>query len=320
MVIESTYLKNKIYNLLKLIISVGLLLVLFTLFDFRESWDALRGMDYRYFGLAFILFQGGLVIRCFRWRFLLDAVQVPVPIHRLLYLYYVGEFFNTFLPSGLGGDAVKIYELARHSHKSSEAIGTVFLDRIAGLVVLSAMGLTVLPMVQRSIPQQQIFILGFASVIGLAGPWLMLQRRLADRIIGIMPGILRHKAQSLYNAVHTSGTHALWKSLLVSVPFTFILFTLNFLLALGLGIEVPFFYFVIFMPLLSLTLLLPSVGALGTRETAYVLLFGSAGIGEPMAIALSLSFYFVTVCTGIIGALLYALDSIMRLRAENEPI
>ncbi|MGM0399883.1 MAG: lysylphosphatidylglycerol synthase transmembrane domain-containing protein [Chloroflexota bacterium] len=310
--------KNKIYSLIKLTISIGLLLLLFTLFDFRESWEALRGMDYRYFGLAFLLFQSGLVIRSFRWHFLLDAVQVSVPIHRLLYLYYVGEFFNTFLPSGLGGDAVKMYELARHSQKRSEAVGTVFLDRVAGLVVLSAMGLAVLPLAPKSLPQQQIVVLGLASLMGLAGPWLLLQRRLAERIIGVMPNILRHKAQSLYDAVHTSGTHALWKALLVSIPFTIILFALNFSLALGLGIEIPFFYFVIFMPLLSLTLLLPSVGALGTRETAYVLLFGSAGISEPMAIALSLSLYFITACSGIIGALLYALDSIVRLRSENE--
>lgn len=312
--------KNSIYNLIKLIISAGLLFLLFTLFDFRESWNALRGMDYRYFGLAFLLFQGGLVLRSFRWRFLLDAVQVPVPIHRLLYLYYVGTFFNTFLPSGFGGDAVKMYELARYSQKGSEAVGTVFVDRMAGLVVLCAMGLLALPLAQRSLPREQIVFLTLASALGLIGPWLLLQRHLADRIMRILPGFLRPKAQSLYDAVHTSGTQALWKALLVSVLFNLMLFILNFLVALGLGINVPFLYFVAFMPLLSLSMLIPSIGALGTRESAYVLLFGSAGIDEPLAIAMSLSFYFINVFTGVIGALLYALDSITGLRSNGETV
>lgn len=293
--------------------------LLFNLFDFRQSWNALRRMDFRYFGLAFLLFQGSLVIRSFRWRFLLDTVQAPVPIHRLLYLYYVGSFFNTFLPSGFGGDAIKMYELARYSKKGSEAVGTVFVDRLAGLVVLSAMGLLALPLAQRSLPQEQIIILALASALGLVGPWLLLQRRLADRILGIIPAEgLRRKAQSLYDTVHTSGTQALWKALLISVLFNVMLLLLNFLIALGLGIKVPFLYFVAFMPLLSLTLLLPSIGALGTRESAYVLLFGNAGVDEPLAIAMSLSFYFINVCTGIIGALLYALNSITELRSDDE--
>ncbi len=318
--IEHISLKNKLFNLIKLIISIGLLLLLFTLFDFRDSWNALRRIDYRYFGLAFLLFQGSLVIRSFRWRFLLDAVQVPVPIHRLLYLYYVGTFFNTFLPSGFGGDAVKMYELARHSHKGSEAVGTVLVDRLTGLVVLSAMGLASLPLAQRSLPREQIIVLALASALGLVGPWLLLQQNLADRILRLMPQGLRCRAQSLYDAVHTSGTQALWKALLISVLFNVILFILNFLIALGLGMRVPFLYFVAFMPLLSLSLLLPSVGALGTRESAYVLLFGNAGVDEPMAIAMSLSFYFINVCTGIIGALLYALNSITELRADDKSI
>ena len=309
--------KSKIYNLIKLIISAGLLILLFTLFDFRESWNALRGMDYRYFVLAFILFQGSLVIRSFRWRFLLDAVQVPVPIHRLLYLYYVGTFFNTFLPSGFGGDAIKMYELARHSQRASEAVGTVFVDRIAGLIVLCAMGLLALPLAQRSLPQQQVVILVLASALGLVGPWLLLRRRLADSIIGIMPKLLRRKAQSLYDAVHTSGTQALGKALLVSVLFNLVLFALNFFIALGLGVRAPFLYFVAFMPLLSLSMLIPSIGALGTRESAYVLLFGNAGIDEPVAIAMSLSFYFINVCTGLIGALLYGVDSVTGLRSSG---
>ena len=65
-------------------------------------------------------------------------------------------------------------------------------------------------------------------------------------------------------------------------------------------------------------MLIPSVGALGTREGAYVLLFGSTGVDEPLAIALSLSFYLVNVMTGAIGAILYAGSAVSGLRTRNE--
>jgi hypothetical protein len=66
-------------------------------------------------------------------------------------------------------------------------------------------------------------------------------------------------------------------------------------------------------------MLIPSVGALGTREAAYVLLFGMAGVAEPVAIAMSLGFYLSNVLTGVVGAGLYAVDALAGLRPVKTP-
>ena len=309
--------KSRLFNLVKVIISIGLLFLLFRTFDFRQSWDALRGMDIRYFIVALFLFDLSLVLRSFRWRFLLEAVEVHVPFHRLVYLYFVGTFFNTFLPSGFGGDAIKMYELARYSQKGSEAISTVFLDRLAGIIMLFIMGLLALPFAFRSLPDEEALILLIVSVGGLLATWVLFQRSLADRVLAWGPARFRAKLQSLYDAVHTSGTRALWKALAVSAIFNLSLFTLNHFIALSLRIKVPFLYFIAFMPIISLSMLLPSVGALGTREGAYVLLFGAAGVSEPIAMAMSLAFYLISVLTGIVGGLLYAVEALKGLGAQT---
>ncbi len=93
---------------------------------------------------------------------------MEVPLRRLLYLYYVGNFFNTFLPSGFGGDAVKMYELARYSRRGSESVGTVLVDRLTGIIVLFVMGLVVWPFVYRDLPGN------FSTVFaGGIGRWLV---------------------------------------------------------------------------------------------------------------------------------------------------
>lgn len=306
--------KNRLANIAKLVVSVGLLALLFCLFDFGKSMAALRDIRVSYLLVAFLLLQASLLIRSFRWRFLLDAVQVPVPIHRLLYLYYIGVFFNTFLPSGFGGDAVKMYELARYSKRGAESVGTVFVDRLAGIIVLFIMGLLVLPFAYRGLPKHEAWILLIVALAGLAASWALFCERLVNLVLRIVPGKVGAKISELYDAIHTCGTGALIKAMAVSAIFNVALFALNYAIALGLGVRLPFAYFVAFMPILSLSMLIPSVGALGTRESAYALLFGTAGVDESLAIAMSLAFYVINVATGVIGAILYGVTALRGLR------
>lgn len=310
--------RKRLVSLLKLALSLGLLLLLFHFFDFGESWAALQQMDVGYFVAAFLLFLVTIVLRAVRWRFFLDAVAVPVPLHRLVYLYFAGVFFNTFLPSGFGGDAVKTYELARYSHRVSDSLSTVLMDRLSGLVVLFVTGLLALPFTYQSLPRDEVVLLLVASSGGLIATWVLFRQELAGRVLRAIPARFRAKLEALYQAIHICGTEALWKGLAISVAFSAILFVMNHLIALALDTHVPFLYFVAFMPILSLSMLLPSFGALGTREGAYVLLFGTAGVSQPIAIAMSLLLYLISVLTGVIGGVLYAINALTGLRVADE--
>lgn len=301
-----TMMKKRLANVAKLLVSVGLLAYLFTLIDWNDAWDSVKGMDWALFAAALLLFQSTLLIRSYRWGALLDALQIHAPIIRLLYLYYVGTFFNTFLPSGFGGDAIKMYELNRHSHRAPEAISTVLVDRLAGIAVSLAMGLFAWPFVSQALPKRESLFVLAISCGGLLATMMLFQRRLATWILHWMPKGIRNWLGGLYQAIHTCGTQALRKALFYSVLFNLVLFTMNYLIARALGQSIPFLQVVAFTPVISLSMLIPSVGALGTREGAYVLLFGAAGVPEHVAIAMSLTFYLINVLTGIIGAILYA--------------
>jgi len=301
--------RNRLLNLVKIVISIVLLILVFRIVDVGEAWQALRGINLPLFGLAFLLFALSLILRSYRWRFLLEAVDVHMPVHRLVYLYFAGVFFNTFLPSGFGGDAIKMYELNRYSKKGSESISTVLMDRLTGIIMLFIMGLIALPLARDVLPREQLWFLGIVSLGGLVATWVLFQRKLADLVLRFMPGAIREKLASLYDAIHACGTRALGKALAVSALFNLTLFALNYCLARALGAQVSIVHIAAFMPLISLSMLIPSVGALGTRESAYVFLFGSAGVPEAVAAAMSLAFYLVNVLTGLIGGALYAINA-----------
>ena len=236
----------------------------------------------------------------------------------MLFLYYVGVFFNSFLPSGFGGDAIKMVELARYSRHAPESVSTVLVDRLAGIIVLFAMAVVAWPWAHDTLPARQSYLLVGTSIAGLACAWLLFQKRVAERVLRVLPRKLAAKVSALYDAVHACGGRALWRAIGASAVFNLALFALNYVLALGVGVRVPIAYIIVFMPVLSLSMLLPSLGALGTREGAYVLLFGSAGLSESLALAMSLSFYTINVLTGVIGGCLYALDAAVRAAGTRQ--
>ena len=60
---------------------------------------------------------------------------------RLLAFYFTGMFFNLFLPTIVGGDAVKAVLLARETGAPARATMSVFMERNLGLFALLSIAL-----------------------------------------------------------------------------------------------------------------------------------------------------------------------------------
>ena len=161
----------------------------------------------------------------------------------------------------------------------------------------------------------EALIIAIVCLGGLVGSWLLFQQRFIEPMLRILPQGVRDKLMALYDVVQAAAqTGALWRSLGISLLFSLVLFAINYALALAVGIQIAPWYIVAFMPILSLSMTIPSIGALGTREGAYVLLFATAGVAAPLALAMSLAFYALNVAIGIVGGLLYAVDALRNLR------
>jgi uncharacterized protein (TIRG00374 family) len=102
----------KISRLLRVLISLIVLTIVIVNVGAENLFAALRAIDLKWFAVALIIHLIGIVIRTWRWSMLIKSFGAPVSFGRLFYLYMAGTFFNTFLPTGIGGDVVKIIELA----------------------------------------------------------------------------------------------------------------------------------------------------------------------------------------------------------------
>lgn len=304
-------------NLLKIGVSVGLLAWVLPGIGLAEIWREIQSVRLGWLGLAFALCVVGTALRAYRWQALLVGLGLQVPIARLVKLYFVGTFFNTFLPSGFGGDVVRVIELAQDSRHAHEAAGTVLVDRLTGLLVLLAMALLALPFSLNLISPALTASITALAVGGLGGGWMLFQQRLLGRVIGLIPEGLpfgaKRQVEKLYDAISGSGPKAVGQALGISLAFNALLIFLNYSIAMSVGVDVSLSYFFLFVPPTSLALMVPSVGGLGAREWAYTELWPQIGVGATEALAMSLLNYAVNAATGIIGGVIYAADSFLAM-------
>jgi uncharacterized protein (TIRG00374 family) len=308
--------KSILFNALKVLVSAGLLAyVLIYRVDLRALGEALARARWGYLTAAIVLAMAGVALRAVRWLALLRALEIDVPLGRLVRLYYVGTFFNIFMPSGFGGDAIRIIELARYSKKTPEAIGTVLVDRATGLWVLFVLGLLALPFAASSLSPQMVTGIGAVALAVVVGGWLVMGTRfvpwLSSRVR--LPG--RDKLDRFYHAVSGCGYRALGQACAISLAFNLMNVYTNYTIARAFDVRLPLGVFVTFAPVLAMSLMLPSVGGLGVREEAYRLLYGTVAVADTLSVAISLTTFGVqTLLPGIVGAVLYALEGAAQLR------
>jgi uncharacterized protein (TIRG00374 family) len=315
---EQNKTRNRILNVLKVVISLGVLALLLTKVDIQHVFRLLGEMDWLPFVAALLLLLGGSLVRAYRWGSLVWALDVKVSYWRLVGLYFVGAFFSQFLPTGVGGDAVKMYELSRDDHKAAAAVSSVLVDRFLGLFVLFAMALLSLIGGYRLVEPRLRILIGVVFAGSLLGVGLVAQRTWIEtwgqrlglgRLLGRIK-ILRE----LYASLHHYGTAALLRATTASVVWNLILVLGYYLLAAAVGIHLSLWHFFLFVPVISALLMLPTLGGLGIREASTTLLFVQAGVGEPQAVALALAYDITLLITEVIGASIYSIQGLREAR------
>jgi uncharacterized membrane protein YbhN (UPF0104 family) len=315
------HMSKRLFNALKIVVSVGLLIYLLAFqVDLGELWRVVRQARWGYLIAALVLMIAGTALRAVRWQVLLQAMDIKVELRRLVHLYFVGSFFNIFLPTGIGGDAVKMAELARSTGRAPEAIGTTLVDRATGLWVLFVLALLALPFGYALLPQGWAPLIALGTLGGVIGGWVVMGTPLVPWLGSRvhLPG--QEKLERFYRSVSQLGYRALGKACIVSLIFDVLLILFNVLIAYGLNVDQPLGIFLLFTPIISFSLALPiSIGGLGVREQTYVLLFGSLGVSDTAAAAMSLANYVLTnLVVGLLGGVLYVLEGTKGLAAKEK--
>jgi len=121
--------RKLIFLALKILVSISLLIFLFRKADIGNVWLLMQSMDFLLFMFVVFLYAVSQLISTYRWSLFLPNAGINILFLKLVSLYYIGMFFNIFLPTAVGGDVVKSYYLYKFSGRGGNSLASVFYPR-----------------------------------------------------------------------------------------------------------------------------------------------------------------------------------------------
>ncbi|MCL2713668.1 MAG: flippase-like domain-containing protein [Alphaproteobacteria bacterium] len=129
------------------------IVVTVVLLYFALRWDDLSSifdrLDLWWIALAVAVTLFQILVGVLRWRIISTACAAPLGFTQALRYNMIGTFFNQTLPSAIGGDAVRLWLLARSGAGWRAATYSVFIDRAIGLIALAVLVIASLPFSYR---------------------------------------------------------------------------------------------------------------------------------------------------------------------------
>ncbi len=319
-------------RLLRAGISVALLALLLVRTDLSQLGDTLRGVSFSMLAVAFLIFLICNLVNVYKWQLIIRKQGLQVSNVYLTKLYYMGLFFNNFLPTNIGGDVVKIWKLSKVTGKGHDAVSSVVIDR-AG----STLGILLLALVPTMFRLSQlgpnvavpIFAMFFIAVLLIA----FLSSERAVRALGRFrlfradPFGLRKHLKSFYYSLYQFREHKLTLALFMiwSLIYQALHILTVYFVALALDIEIPAYYYFLFVPVVMAVTMLPiSLNGVGTREVTWVLLFRQViedpELARTLAISLSFLSFVVISVVSLAGGAFYLFDRSTPPLTEEEAL
>ena len=287
---------------LRLAVTAAILWWLSSRIDMRAALSAIGAISMPHLALVLALVALDRAVMIWRWLLLLRAADVRVSGAEAARLFLVSSFVGSFLPAGVGGDAARAWGLSQLTARLGDALASVVVDRVLGVLSLAAMGAVGLAVsASGNATGRVVAAVAVVSLACIGAFW-------ADAVLrwAVPPhrhgGPLARRLLRLADAVARYRAHrgALAAVMAWSLGVQFLRITQAYVLGDGLGMHVPFSYYLVFMPLGLLMLLLPvSVSGFGVPQGVIVWLLRPAGVPDALSFALST----LIVLTGLAGNL-----------------
>lgn len=285
---------------LKICVSIGLISYLFYQMDWAQFFKALQNFDITQLLPLFCLSFLGILLSVWKWSYLLKILEQPKDYWHLLKVFWIGLFFNNFLPGRTGGDFYRAYELAKTNDARTQTTLSVVVDRLLNLMALGFIGgLGILygaPLLKFEWTGWHILVLVFVPLLVLSIGFVARHTQIAISI-----------KQSLHLFLSNPIKLLLPLGLALIYQMTMILSHVVVFTGLGQKLELSHFFYLV--PITALATLIPiSLNGIGLRESAFVVTFTQVGVLSEYALTLSLIITFFTMGLSSVGGILYAIN------------
>ncbi len=294
---------------LKVFISTFVLLFIFNKFDFDQLAINLKNINIKFIFLVFVFGFINNILCAWRWWYLNNKIyDIQIPLLLTIKLYFMGGFFNLFLPTSIGGDVFKAQYVYKYTGKNLSSINSIIIDRVTGLFILIAFsyfGLVIAKFSQIFISQRIITSLFIICLGGVAGITFL--------VIGHKLDLLKKIPKYHIIEKLCRDIKKLWKnkrlflfSTLITILFQFLTISNSYFASLALNLDINFVYFMVIVPIVALLTMIPiSFSGSGVREASYLSFFAFLGIASEQIILIPIILFSTLVILGLIGGIFY---------------
>jgi uncharacterized protein (TIRG00374 family) len=320
----------------RIVISVGLIVLILVKLDLSKIGQALAAARWIYIAGALAMFAASLVLGNVQWVRLLRLQGIRLGFGKTLSFYFVGAFFNNFLPANIGGDIVRVYDVYRESGMPDQAIAATVTDRLFGMV---ALGLLAMPaglyvaFRYESLGLQRAFgiwsfiiVIAFMAILSLTTLVIFSKRlaRLAERVLRpLLVRGTRDRFRRIYESFYAYRGN-LWSLpgiLVVALAVQALRVLVHYEVSEAMHLEIPLIYFFLFVPVIAIFIALPiSIGGLGVREGLGIFFFCRAvpALENEEALAMGLLAYVVGIVVSLAGGVIYLARGVKTGQIEKE--
>jgi uncharacterized membrane protein YbhN (UPF0104 family) len=262
---------------LKIILSISALALVIYKVDFNQVTQIVVASKWWFLIPAVVFFAISKIISSVRLNSFFKILDISLTEKDNLKLYWLGMFYNLFLPGGISGDGYKIFLLNKKFNTGAKKIfNAVFLDRIYGLIALSL--LSALLAIFLPIESKIIWMVWVLMVIGFF---------LFYRFI-----------KKYFNTFIGNFKNSIILSLFVQL---FQLISVMFIIEALQIAEYKEMYLFIFL-ISSVVATIPfTIGGFGARELTFLYVTTFLSIDSEPAIGLSFLFFLISTSVSFYG-------------------
>lgn len=268
--------KKNLKVLLKLLISVALLYFVYQKINFDDLKTTYKASNPIYLLVGSLFFIASQLLSSYRLNYIFHKSNFLLSQNSNLKLYFVGMFYNFFIPGGIGGDAYKVYLLnKRFDWKLKTITQNVLIDRLIGLVAI-------------------FFIASIlASYLFFDTSWFLL--------LGIVGALLIYFVARIILKLFINDLDTVYlRSFIYSIGIQVLQILCIYFILMSIGIDSnAMSYFLVF--LISSVLSVVSFSGFGAREFVFLQAAIYLGTDSAMATSIGLTFNIITALVSLLG-------------------
>lgn len=319
-------------GLAQALVGVGALALVILKSDAHALIEALRNTRVAYLPLAVAASFAVTWLMAYRWRAILAARGLAFNTGRLFVYYLIGIFFTSFVPGGgVSGDLARLIYVDREARDKALVLSTLVYERLIGVFTLLLIGLAA-TLMTRSYGQTDPMIYASESILALAfiAVATTMTNYVSSRLARLIRAIGRRvrmvrmaeaaarTLESISELRRDAGL--LLRTTLISVLIRIVWSLGCYVVAWAMGLPIGLLTLFAFIALIDLVRLMPiSVGGLGVREWAVIVLFGTLGITREQALTFSILAFAPTYLNAILGGVLYIARARLKLKDPQSP-